>query len=184
MDEARRRTVVRGAAVVGGAAVVSAAAITGGLLWAKHGPAVEAAPTDAYPQPPACTSVPSATVEGAVPAAVLEAETVGPLPLSAGRSCVWSSLDASGEDPRMLIVSFRAHFSDSQSSGEERAAAELDALAEGELSRGDTLVRPAGVGEGAEAATRERNLTIRVWYGGADAGEKVAAIAAEVAAAL
>lgn len=99
MDEARRRTVLRGAAVLGGVSVVSAVAIIGGLLWAKSGPAVEAAPTDMHPQPPACASVPVSTVEAAVPAAALETETTGPLPLSAGRSCVWSSLGSSGEDP-------------------------------------------------------------------------------------
>lgn len=87
----------------------------------------------------------------------------------------------------MLIVSFRAYFSDSQLTGEERAEAELDALAEGEPQHAGPLVRLASAGEGAEAAVRDGNLTIRVWYGGGpaeEAGEKAAAVAEEVAAAV
>ena len=195
MGETRRRTLLRWAAVVGGAAAVSTAAVVGGLLWDARGPAVEAAATDAYQQPPACASVPAAAVEAVAPAAVLEADTSGPLPQSAERSCVWSSLEASGADPRVLVVSFRTHFGDGDGrvSGEERAEAELAALAgaapaaAAELPGADALVRPAAVGDGVEAVFRDGNLTVRVWCGGMpaeEAREAASAVAAEVAAAL
>lgn len=190
MGEARRRTLLRWVAAVGGVAVVSTGAVVGGLLWDARGPAVEATEADTYPQPPDCASVPTTAVEAVVPSAVLESDTAGPLPQSAERSCVWSSLDASGADARVLVVSFRAHFGDGDGSvsGADRAAAELEALS-GDAAEPveEAVVRAASVGDGAEAVLRADNLTVRVWYGGVPAQEArnaAATVAAEVAAAL
>ncbi|MEY9210851.1 hypothetical protein NI17_013310 [Thermobifida halotolerans] len=199
MGETRRRALLRGTAALGGVAVVSTAAVVGGLLWDARGPAVEAASTDAHPVPPACASVPAEAVGTAVPGAVLESDTAGPLPLSATRSCVWSSVDVPDAEPRTLTVSFRAHFGDADGrvSGAERARAEVEALGPGGEGRGvlpvaslgeDALTRPAAsVGDAVEVVFRDGNLTVRVCYGGVPADEARAgavAVAEELAATL
>ncbi|RNL87390.1 hypothetical protein [Halostreptopolyspora alba] len=173
-----------GRAVLATVAVVAivVVSVTVGLGVAANGPAVEAAPEDTYASAPGCDTVPTDTVESAVPEARLDASERGPLPAGDGSTCVWTSVDSADEAPRVLHVDFTASFTDDAEdvSGAALATERVEQLSSTENGDGGSvpslgesaLVRKATPdGATAEVAFVRDNLAVRVLYGGdADSG--------------
>lgn len=168
-----------GRALLATAAVVAivAASAAVGLGIAANGPTVEAAPEDTYASAPGCDTVPTETVESAVPDAQLDASERGPLPAGDGATCVWTSVDAADEAPRVLHVDFTASFTDESEdvSGAALATERIEQLRFAESGESgsvpslgeNALVRKATPGGGtAEVAFVRDNLAVRVSYGG------------------
>ncbi|MFE9245399.1 hypothetical protein [Nocardiopsis sp. NPDC006938] len=173
---------VRAAVVVTGTVVVSAAAVGGGL-WLTGDDPDQPHGGDAHTSAPPCGVVPEDAVARALPGAVLETDTGGPLAGGEGTACVWTTAGLDTDPQGVLRVDLSARFTDASAepvvTGDEAAArAQEDVVPQ----RG----RPVELGSGgraevwrgqvpgtAELAFHHDNLLVRVSYSAVEEDDPV-----------